>query len=148
MCKLLVAFQINAGKEYELFNAINAQEDTMRTQTHGAGVLTVDKENAIGVVREVSDYDKVFATSSAMQDIVNKKMIAYHTRLASTGSVKKENVHFFDIDGRYFMAHNGMAYLKREYGGYSSGGSLGAYERGLGWQSLGWEKEKEKEHIQ
>lgn len=104
MCKLLVAFK-KPGNIEVLDSLWAAQYNELSSEKDGYGCLIVQQDNTVKTFRSLTKYDAIYG--HARKALSEAKIVAMHTRTASSGNVDEENVHFFrnkDI----FFAHNGV----------------------------------------
>lgn len=114
MCKLFIG--INKEKDNTEFNQyVLANAHYTKDQRDGISILTLGFDDKIKVIRQLNDYDG--AIKELSKHLNGSKLVAVHTRQATTGAVTVENTHLFDIKGYYF-AHNGfvMKYHSPKYG--------------------------------
>ena len=112
MCKLLVAIKDEAKENKKLNEVIDTQYEALKTQPDGAGAMIIYPDGTAEIKRSLKDYEGVFNFVKEKRD--KAKLIAIHTRIATSGGVSDSGVHFFKDRG-IAIAHNG--WLQNHYVG-------------------------------
>lgn len=146
MCKLVTVIKKNNENDDLIIKAIQAQEKVIKKEPHGIAALAINqKSNKIEVKKEMDDYDKVL--DWAYSKIKSSKIVSIHSRQATSGTINKDNLHFFKAD-EYYLAHNGVVTKCSDkwspMGSYKGGYYAESYYRG-GSLFLSSKKGKEKE---
>lgn len=117
MCKLVTVVKENNDNVKKIENILRAQESKLMGEKDGISAITVDGDGKVRRRRSLKDYRGIIDWACAHID--KSKLISIHTRTATTGSVTKNNTHFYE-DGGYFLAHNGFVseYATSYYSGY------------------------------
>lgn len=104
MCKLIVGLK-KPGDNPAVSGLLEANSHTLYSQPDGMGSLTFSKEGKLQTFKHLTNYDLVMdKTIDKLKDSI---LFGIHSRIATTGSVKEDNIHFFR-KGNAFMAHNGI----------------------------------------
>lgn len=103
MCNLLIAIPKTNNLE-KLKEIIFAQQDQMKTQKDGIGMMALKKDGTTEIYRSMTDYDGAF--DKALSLLKDSKLIALHTRISTGGETSLHNCHFFENNG-FVLAHNG-----------------------------------------
>src|SRR3990167_4092297 len=129
MCKLVIGIKNkkieDEDEKLKFRDILLAQLEALKGEKDGAGAMVLTHDNKIGVIRDLEDYDKVFAYVSEYLD--DARMIAVHTRTKTSGERDNANVHFFK-HGDWLFAHNGWVQEYHGYGGYYAGYNAGKWE--------------------